>query len=158
MPQQLQERRCYIYSSLAAYDTEHVPWVFCRWQILCCTGVSPRLDEIRLCVLTKWTWINGGIDLPEAHTLFYLHFVVAQQPVDDFQCLGELMLGRPLDIMCVVKAPQRPDTRITGRRHRSTSMQKAVVLVEQVLFAVSSVRSTRGIGQSSYAGTPIDFN
>ena len=37
-------------------------------------------------------------------------------------------------------------------------MQKAVVLVEQVLFAVASVRSTRGIGQSSDAGTPIDSN
>ena len=41
----------------------------------------PRLDEIRLYVLKKWTW-NGGVDIPEAHTLFYLHFVVAQQPVD----------------------------------------------------------------------------
>ena len=54
---------------------------------------------------------NGGVDMPEAHTLFYLHFVVDQQPVDDFQCLGELTLGRPLDVMCVVKAPQRPDIR-----------------------------------------------
>ena len=71
----------------------------------------PRLEEIRLCALKKWTWINGGVDLPDADTLFYLHFMVGQQPVDDFQCLGELMLGRPLDVMCVVKAPQRPDIR-----------------------------------------------
>ena len=30
----------------------------------------PRLDEIRLYVIKKWTWINGGVDLPEAQTLF----------------------------------------------------------------------------------------
>ena len=71
----------------------------------------PRLAEIRLCALKKWTWINGGADMPQADTLFHLHFMVGQQPVDDFQCLGELMLGRPLDIKCVVKAPQRPDIR-----------------------------------------------
>ena len=71
----------------------------------------PRLDQIRLYVLKKWTWINGRVDLPEAHTLFHLHFVVAQQPIDDFMCLGELTLGRSLDIMCVVKSPQKPDIR-----------------------------------------------
>ena len=65
----------------------------------------PRLDQIRLYVFKKWTWINGQVDLPEAHTLFYLHFMVAQQPIDDFMCLGELTLGRSLDIMCVVKSP-----------------------------------------------------
>ena len=76
-----------------------------------CEPTHPRLDEIRLCALKKWTWINGRVDLPEADTLFYLHFMVGQQPVDDFQRLGELMQGRPLDIKCVVKAPQRPDIR-----------------------------------------------
>ena len=49
--------------------------------------------------------------MPQADTLFHLHFMVGQQPVDDFQCLGELMLGQPLDIQCVVKAPQRADIR-----------------------------------------------
>ena len=54
----------------------------------------PRLEKICLCAIKKWTWINGRVDLPEADTLLYLHFVVGQQPVDDFQCLGELMLGQ----------------------------------------------------------------
>ena len=71
----------------------------------------PRLEEIRLCALKKLTWIKRGVHLPEADTLFYLHFVVGQQPVDAFQCLGELMLGRRLDIKCVGKAPQRLDIR-----------------------------------------------
>ena len=31
--------------------------------------------------------------------------------MDDFPCLGDLMLGRPLDIQCFVKVPQRPDIR-----------------------------------------------
>ena len=78
--------------------------------------------------------------MPEADTQFYLHFMVGQQPVDDFQCLGELMLGRPLDIKCVVKALQRPDIRYRiGRRHRSTSTQKAMVLVKQILFLFSGL-------------------
>ena len=38
-------------------------------------------------------------------------FEVAQQPVDDFLCLGELMMGLSLDIMCFVKAPHKPDIR-----------------------------------------------
>ena len=61
----------------------------------------PRLEEVLVCVLKKWTWINGGVDLPDALTLFYLDFEVEQKPVDDFQCLGDLMLGRPLNITCV---------------------------------------------------------
>ena len=69
------------------------------------------LDQIRLSVLKKWTWINGRLDLPEAHTLFYLYFVIALQPVDDFLCLGELTLRRSLDIMSVIKGPQKPDIR-----------------------------------------------
>ena len=71
----------------------------------------PRFEEVLVCVLKKWTWINGGVDLPDALTLFYLHFEVEQTPVDDFQCLGDLMLGRPLHIMCFVRVPQRPDIR-----------------------------------------------
>lgn len=72
---------------------------------------NPRLDQVRLFVLKKWTWINGRVDLPEAHTLFHLHFVAAQQPIDDFMCLGALTMGQSLDIMCVVKSPQKPDIR-----------------------------------------------
>ena len=71
----------------------------------------PWLEQVRLHLLKKWTWINKGGYLPAALTVFYLHFEVGQQPMDDFQCLGTLMLGRPLDILCVVKAPQRPDIR-----------------------------------------------
>ena len=71
----------------------------------------PRLGEIRLHVLEKWTWINGRVDLPTAHTVFHLHFEVAQQPVDDFLCLDELMMGQSLDINCFVRAPQKPDIR-----------------------------------------------
>ena len=41
----------------------------------------PRLEEVLVCVLKKWTWIDGGVDLPDALTLFYLHFEVDQQPV-----------------------------------------------------------------------------
>ena len=44
----------------------------------------PRLEEVLVSVL----------DLPDALTLFYLHFEVEQKPVDDFQCLGDLILGR----------------------------------------------------------------
>ena len=73
----------------------------------------PWLEQVRCHLLKKWTWINKGIYLPTALTLFYLQFEVEQQPIDDFQCLGDLTLGRPLDIQCFVKAPQRP-----GIRHR----------------------------------------
>ena len=71
----------------------------------------PWLAQVRCHLLKKWTWINKGIYLPTALTLFYLQFEVDQQPVDDFQCLGDLTLGRPLDIQCFVRAPQRPDIR-----------------------------------------------
>ena len=50
-----------------------------RVRVLCArTGeflyepTHPRLEQIRLYVLKKWTWINGRVDLPEAHTLFSL--------------------------------------------------------------------------------------
>ena len=89
-----------------------------RIRVLCAlTGeliyepTHPWLEQVRCHLLKKWTWINKGIYLPTALTLFYLHFEVDQQPVDDFQCLGDLTLGRPLDIQCFVKAPQRPDIR-----------------------------------------------
>ena len=89
-----------------------------RVRVLCAlTGeliyepTHPWLEQVRCHLLKKWTWINKGIYLPTALTLFYLHFEVDQQPVDDFQCLGDLTLGRPLDIQCFVKAPQRPDIR-----------------------------------------------
>ena len=71
----------------------------------------PWLAQVRCHLLKKWTWINKGIYLPTAVTLFYLQFEVDQQPVDDFQCLGDLSLGQPLDIQCFVRAPQRPDIR-----------------------------------------------
>ena len=38
------------------------------------------------------------VSICQKQTVFYLHFEVAQQPVDDFQRLGDLILGRPLDI------------------------------------------------------------
>ena len=89
-----------------------------RVRVLCAlTGeliyepTHPWLEQVRCHLLKKWTWINKGIYLPTALTLFYLHFEVDQQPVDDFQCLGDLALGRPLDIQCFAKAPQRPDIR-----------------------------------------------
>ena len=89
-----------------------------RVRVLCAlTGeliyepTHPWLEQVRCHLLKKWTWINKGIYLPTALTLFYLQFEVDQQPVDDFQCLGDLTLGRPLDIQCFVKAPQRPDIR-----------------------------------------------
>ena len=89
-----------------------------RVRVLCAlTGeliyepTHPWLEQVRCHLLKKWTWINKGNYLPTALTMFYLHFEVNQQPVDDFQCLGALTLGRPLDIRCFVKAPQRPDIR-----------------------------------------------
>ena len=42
----------------------------------------PRLEEIYLCALKKWTWINGRVDLLEADTLSHLHFMVGERPVD----------------------------------------------------------------------------
>ena len=62
---------------------------------------------VLVCVLKKWTWINGGVDLPDALTFFYLHFEVEQKPVDDFQCLGDLMLGRPLHIIFILRHPRQ---------------------------------------------------
>ena len=89
-----------------------------RVRVLCAlTGeliyepTHPWLEQVRCHLLKKWTWINKGIYLPTAATLFYLQFEVEQQPIDDFQCLGDLTLGRPLDIQCFVKASQRPDIR-----------------------------------------------
>ena len=89
-----------------------------RVRVLCAlTGgliyepTHPWLEQVRLHLLKKWTWINRGTYLPAALTLFYLHFEVEQQPMDDFQCLGDLMLRRPLDIQCFVRVPQRPDIR-----------------------------------------------
>ena len=71
----------------------------------------PWLEQVRCHLLKKWTWINRGEFLPTALTMFHLQFEVDRQPVDDFQCLGALTLGRPLLIHCSVKAPQRPDIR-----------------------------------------------
>ena len=89
-----------------------------RVRVLCAlTGevifepTHPWLEQVRCHLLKKWTWINKGIYLPTAVTLFHLHFEVDQQPVDDFQCLGDLARGRPLDIQCLTKAPQKPDVR-----------------------------------------------
>ena len=89
-----------------------------RVRVLCAlTGeliyepTHPWLEQVRCHLLKKWTWINKGEFLPTALTMFHLHFEVNRQPVDDFQCLGALTLGRPLLIHCSVKAPQRPDIR-----------------------------------------------
>ena len=71
----------------------------------------PWLEQVRCHLLKKWTWSFKGIYLPTAVTLFHLHFEVDQQPVDDFQCLGDLASGRPLDILCLTRAPQKPDVR-----------------------------------------------
>ena len=89
-----------------------------RVRVLCAvTGeliyepTHPWLEQVRCHLLKKWTWINKGEFLPTALTMFHLHFEANQQPVDDFQCLGALTLGRPLLLHCSVKAPQRPDIR-----------------------------------------------
>ena len=89
-----------------------------RVRVLCAlTGeliyepTHPWLEQVRCHLLKKWTWINKGEFLPTALTMFHLHFEANRQPVDDFQCLGALTLGRPLLIHCSVKAPQRPDIR-----------------------------------------------
>ena len=101
-------------ATASVYRIDSMP----RVRVLCAlTGeliyepTHPWLEQVRCHLLKKWTWINKGIYLPTALTLFYLHFEVDQQPVDDFQCLGDLALGRPLDIQCFAKAPQRPDIR-----------------------------------------------
>ena len=60
-----------------------------RFTLYCnhaATGAHPRLDEVLVSVPKKWTWINGGVDLPDALTLFYLLFEIDGKPVDDFQC------------------------------------------------------------------------
>ena len=54
--------------------------------------------------------------------MFHLHFEANQQPLDDFQCIGALLQGRPLLIYCSVKAPQRPDTR--HRRHMVDAIEQ----------------------------------
>ena len=117
-----------------AASTEYSIVTTPRVRVLCAlTGeliyepTHPWLEQVRLHLLKKWTWINKGGYLPAALTVFYLHFEVGQQPMDDFQCLGTLMLGRPLDILCFVKAPQRPDIRhrkILGRRHWAAPRSK----------------------------------
>ena len=96
-------------ATAADYRLDGMP----RVRVLCAlTGeliyepTHPWLEQVRCHLLKKWTWINKGIYLPTALTLFYLHFEVEQQPIDDFQCLGDLTHGRSLDIQCVVKAPQ----------------------------------------------------
>ena len=74
----------------SAYTIDMRPRVrvwFARTRDFLYEPMHPRLEEIRLCALKRWTWINGGVDLPEADTLFYLHFMVGPQPVDDFQVL-----------------------------------------------------------------------
>ena len=62
-----------------------------RVRVLCAlTGeliyepTHPWLEQVRFHLLKKWTWINRGTYLPAALTLFYLHFEVEQQPMDDF--------------------------------------------------------------------------
>ena len=71
----------------------------------------PWLERVCIFVLKKWIWINCRADCPDAHTLFHLHFFVAQQPIDDFICLGGLISGRTLDILCVIKSLQKPGIR-----------------------------------------------
>ena len=73
--------------------------------------IHPWLERVTLFVLKKWTWNHGQATFPGAHTLFHLHFSMAQQPVDDFDCLGSLTTGPALDISCVLKHPQKPGIR-----------------------------------------------
>ena len=65
--------------------------------------------------------------------MFHLHFEVNRQPVDDFQCLGALTLGRPLFIHCSVKAPQRPDI-----RHRKCMVDAITQRQSQRLWSLLS--------------------
>ena len=80
--------------------------------------------------------------------------------MDDFQCLGALMLGRPLDILfCQSPAEARHQTQeMLGGRHCAAPRSKAVVAAEQVSLAVYAARSTKEFGQPSYVGTTIGVN
>ena len=74
-----------------ATATDSISDVRPRVRVLCAlTGeliyepTHPWLEQVRLHLLKKWTWINRGTYLSAALTLFYLHFEVEQQPMDDF--------------------------------------------------------------------------
>ena len=73
-------------ATAADYRVDGMP----RVRVLCAlTGeliyepTHPWLEQVRCHLLKKWTWINKGIYLPTALTLFYLHFEVEHQPIDD---------------------------------------------------------------------------
>ena len=63
-----------------------------------------RLEEFLDRFFKTWTSSNRGDDLPDALTLFFLHFEIERKPCNDFQCLGNLTLGRLLHIICIVRA------------------------------------------------------
>ena len=87
-----------------------------------------------------------------ALTVFSLHFEVGQL-MDDFQCLGALMLGRT---SCVLSKPAEAGHQtqeMLGGRFCAAPRSKAVVAAEQVSLAVYAARSTREFSQPSYVGT-----
>ena len=112
-------------STASDYRVDGTP----RVRVLCAsTGeliyepTHPWLEQVRCHLLKKWTWINKGETLPTASTMFHLQLEANQQPLDDFQCIGALLQGRPLLIYCSVRAPQRPDTR--HRRHMVDAIEQ----------------------------------
>ena len=109
------------------------------------------------CLQRDWARCRAALG---AKKMFYLHFEVEQQPVDDFRCLGDLMLGRPLDIMCVVKAPQRPDIRHRKSLEDTIGQHQCKRLWSFLnrYCLPSLLCDQRGLAQSSYVGTPTGFN
>ena len=105
----------------------------------------PRLEEVLVCILRKWAWSNRD-DLPDALTLFYFDFEVERKSTDDFQCLGDLMLGRPLAHYVHRKGPseaQHQAQEISGRCNWTAAAQTPLVTPESVSPAAPAGRSKR---------------
>ena len=62
-------------------------------------------------MLKKWTWIHTRTELPDDYILFNLDFVLDNQQVDDFGCLGDLTTAPTLDLGCVFKVLPKPGAR-----------------------------------------------